>query len=419
MVWNGSEQDEQKIIDDAGGFAMACVPWQLGLKGNCRATNAVTRASVLYENSVIRAEGWGVLSTDGVDAPEKYGDYTVNLTARDCLVEITGESGYGSYSIGACKNVFDRCKMNIPDYALIVANEYASGEFINGTTANSGRFGVMRHQNQGDVLKVKDSTLNTGMATFLIKGCYPVIEVENSVLNSGNKVILQLMDSDDPGMGAYMAEIATAATEKIGSHDNASSNFEPVVMFGKKIERCCTDARASFRNMEITGDTYNSTTNASAVGMVMPEPEDGAPGGPPGAPPEMQGEPGEPGGPGGFVPPPPSTESPINLILDFDNTVITGVLSSSESKHSVSVIRRENLIELGQVTNTVKPAVNNGLIVTLGNGTMWNVIGECFLTALTLDDSSGISGAVMYVDGVRTDIVPGSYRGTINLVPIG
>lgn len=413
MAYGGQKDEEQKIRDVAVGFAMTGVPWVLGLTGSSRATNVVSRASVTYEDSVIRAEGWGVLSTDAVDVPEKPGDYSVRLTARNSLVEITGVSGYGSYSIGPCKNTFDHCEINVPDYALIVANEYASGEFINGTIVNSGRFGVMWHQNQGGVLKVKNSTFNTGLASFLVKGCYPVIEVENSVLNAGNKVILQLMDTDDPGLMADMIEPDTAVAEKIDSHDNAAPNYADAIMFGTVYENYCTDMSASFKDMKIAGDFYNSTKNASGVGMVMGE-------GKPGEHPEGPEESGEPGG---FMPPPVSTKSPINLILEFDNAAITGVISASSAKHAVPVITEENRIELGQVTNTACPAVNNGVILTLKNKSAWVLTGECFLTALAIDSSSSISGAggkvaALYIDGVQTDIAPGTYKGNIKLVPM-
>lgn len=46
---------------------MRRVPWMLGLRGNCRATNLADYADALYEDCTITSEAWGVMSTDGVD----------------------------------------------------------------------------------------------------------------------------------------------------------------------------------------------------------------------------------------------------------------------------------------------------------------------------------------------------------------
>lgn len=409
MVYGGTEAEENRLKESSRGFVLTSVPWMLGLTGNSRATNVVSRASVTYENSTIRGEKWGVLSTDGVDTPKTKGDCAVRLTARKCLVEITGDSGYGSYSIGACRNTFDNCVFNCPDYALIIANETASGEFINHTVVNTKRFGVMWHQNQGGRLIVKDSEFNTGMTTFLVKACYPVIEVENSVLNSGNGVILQLMDLDDPGMGPEDVIVDTAVAVKDMSHNNTEANYQDTKIFSFNYENYCTDMKASFKNMELKGDFYNAVTNACGVGTLMPE-TDGNSELPPGAPPE---------GPGGeFVPPPHSTEKPINMILSFNNVKLTGVISASAAKHGVSQISGSNRIELGQVTNTVCPAVNNGVIVNLANGSKWTVTGDCHLTSLTIENNAIIEGGdgkkvVMTVDGVHAAIEDGSYKGNI------
>lgn len=412
MVYNGPDSDADRLKASGGNAVMTEVPWVLGLTGNSRATNIVSRASITYENSTIRAEGWGALSTDGVDTPKNKGEYAVRLTARDCLVEITGEHGYGSYSIGACRNIFDNCVFNIPDYALIVANEIASGEFINNTVVNSGRFGVMWHQNQGGILAVKDSRFNTGMATFLAKACYPTIEVENSVLKPENGVIIQLMDIDDPGIGADSVVVDQSVAVKDDTHDNTIINKQNINMLGQTYEDYCTDMTASFKNMDISGDFYNSTTNACPVGMVIPDVAEGGSNTPPGAPPE--------GANGEFVPPPPSTNSPVNLVLSFEKVNLTGVISASTARHAVSVITPSNRTEIGQVENTVCPAVNNGVIVTLDAGSKWTVTGDSYLTSLTIKAGAELIGAngakvIMTVDGTIVPIVPGSYTGNIQI----
>lgn len=421
IALGGTDEEAEVRAQAVGG--MTCVPWMLGLSGNNRATNVVGSGTAIYENCTIRAERWGVLSTDGVDSPKRFGEYRVNLTARDCLIEITGESGYGSYSIGACRNIFDHTTFNVPDYALIIANEYAGGDFVNGSVVNSDRFGVMWHQNQRGVLNVEDSAFNTGQSCFLIKGCYPDIRVARSKLSAKNGVILQMIDSDDPGMGNPEFRENGEPAEKVGGHDVTAENFANCSIFGMERAQYPTDARAVFRDMSIEGDFYNAINRPARVGMVLPEGMnpfaashgDDGPGGPP------AGGPGGPGEPGGHGHPPPmaaSTELPVNLSLGFENCAVKGVISASIARHNVDVINPGNRIELGQVTNTASPVVNNGVLLSLDKSSKWTVTGLCYLSRLDIAEGAVIEGvdgrpAKLTVDGAETAISSGSYKGDI------
>jgi len=374
---------------------METVPWVLGLVGNNRMMNTAGWGEILYENCKVSSESWGTLSTDDVVAPSYFGQYTMKVTARNCDIRITGNSGYGSYSIGACYNKFDNCRISVPTYALIVADEYAGGELCNGTVVNSDRFGVMWHANQGGVLNVSNSTLNTGLTTFLVKGTYNTINVDRSNINAGNGIILQLMDSDDPGMGAAKSVVDTAVPVKDAKHDVTAANRHDDKLFSFT-ENLITDLQANFSNMTINGNFYNSTTNA------------------------------------------PVNKNPYatrkyfckNMILCYDNVKMKGVVSSSSARHSrVETINGEKIITaehydwLGMLENTPSRAVNNGVLVTLKNGTSWTVTGVCYLTALTIADASSIVGAdgskpSMTLNGVETPIVAGTYKGDIVINPV-
>lgn len=426
MVYGGSDQEEAELRSTCPGVMLSSVPWMLGLHGSARATNAVSSSTVTYESSTIRAEGWGVLSTDGVANPKEKGTCAVNLTAKNCLVEITGDSGYGAYSIGACKDVFDGCTIRVPDYAMVVANETAGGVFRN-TMVKSDRFGVMWHQNQGGKVELKDSVFHTGKTAFLVKSCYPQIDVRSSVVRADNGVILQMMDLDDPGMGPQEVFVDQAVPEKVEDHDLTKVNRQDVKMSGFTYEDHATDLLASFSDMSLQGDFYNAITNACGVGMLAADPPEGGnddvPPGAPSAPPEEGDTPpgAPPSGPdGGFVMPPPSTERPINMVLTLSNVRLQGVISAAVSKHAVSRICPDNREELGMVTNTVCPAVNNGVLVTLDRGTTWEITGTSYLTRLEIAPDAKVVGAdgkalTMTVDGVETAVVPGIYVGNICL----
>ena len=404
---------------------MICVPWVLGLLGNNRATNVLDSADVTYENSTIRAERWGALSTDGPSDPSHYWRHMLHLTTKNCDVEIFGGSGYGSYCIGAGYNRFFDTRFKVPDYAEVIANEIASSDFF-GCTVDSARFGVMWHQNQGGLLHVKDSTFNTKKAAFLVKGCYPEILVENSTLNCAEGVVLQLMESDDPGLGPKEVVVDTAVPVKVEDHDTTKINFHDGYMYNKDAANLCTDLRVTFRNMELKGDLYNATTNAVGVGSYNPNPMPPMDMMPPegGDMPEMppMAPPGEDDG--DFVPPAfhsePSTCYPINMAVMLENVQYAGVISAATGKHSCEKISKANLTELGQLTNTPTPVINNGVIVKVDFGTVWTVTGTCYLSSLQIIDGSSLVGAdgkqvVMTVNGEAEPVIPGKYTGNITL----
>ncbi|MFD7130947.1 hypothetical protein [Streptomyces sp. NPDC059894] len=84
-------------------------------------------------------------------------------------------------------------------------------------------------------------------------------------------------------------------------------------------------------------------------------------------------------------------------------------------------IDASNFQELGIVTNTVRPAVNNGVVVTLGSGSAWTVTGTSHLTSLTLAADAAVSAPrgrtlTATVDGTATTLAPGAtYTGAITL----
>ena len=405
----------------------ACMTYIGGGWGTTRAINVENDSSARFENCKITAKGWGVLSTDGISSPKEWRPVKTRLYVKDCDVAITGRYGYGSYSIGDCTNIFDHTKMYSPDVAYKVANELAGGQFINGSQITGGRFGVMFQSNQGGDLIIKDSTLRSGRTSFIARQCFPNIYCENAVLQAGNNVILQIFDSDDPGFGKAEYEVDKEVPVKDPDHDVTKANYHPMSIWGFPQEKWCTDLQATFKDMTIYGDFYNGITNAKKP-MMMPGM--GAPGGKPGGP----GGPGAPGGPVGEKPPMPSgapggnkpagmpgmnmKNYPINLVLTLDNVKLEGVVSASRAKHSVSKISGENRREIYQVYDTPCPVVNNGVIVTLKNGSVWTVTGKSYISALHIDETSTIRTpdgcpVKLVVNGEEIPYAPGDYTGDI------
>jgi len=368
---------------------MKSVPWMLGLAGNCRATNVLgDNTKATYINSSVAAEGWGVLSCDDCS--------NIKLNAINSDISITGKSGYGAYVIGDAKDTFYGSDIKVPDYALIVTGgtgNFGASSMSNlnklntdqalgltssdlksikerQTTVKSGRFGVMWHG--AGTVNVQDGTIfDTKETTFLVKGTSANVNVDGSKgakIKSGNGVILQLMDNDDPGpvlgsdgipynTGVYYEP--TGAATKDTTHDTTT------VTEG-------TDTIANLSNIELKGDIYNAV------------------------------------------------RANKNLSINLDNAKITGVISASAAKHAIDTITSDDYLQLGEVTNTASAAVNNGMVVALTNGSNWTVTGNSYLTNLTIADGANITApkgykVTMRVDGTETSIAAGSYDGAIVL----
>lgn len=383
---------------------MRSVPWMLGLSGNVRATNLLgTNTKATYVNSYIGSEGWGVLSTDGCTTP--------TLTAINSTIEITGEAGYGSYGIGDATEYFLGCEMNVATYATIsrgsflyygdsnkdkvadlntslglgLTEDELAALRVKQTIVNSGRNGIMWHG--GGTLDISGGTVfNTAETVLVDKGQVITVTVDGSEgaqLNAGNGIIFQLMDDDDPGP-------VMPAMTNTGVYNDPTDTASPDASHDIYTVTPSADAVATFANIALAGDFYNSTRG----GIVQ--------------------------GPFG----PPSSVS-RNLCLTFENATVTGTITSSTATHAVASIGADDWREIGNITNTAAPAVNNGVIVSLTKGSEWVVTGTSYLTSLTIEWGSSLSAPAGYkvalkLGGKPMLPKPGTYTGqvVVEVVPL-
>jgi len=396
--------------------------WMLGLFGDVRAVQYVGYFDNVYDNVTIKSAGWAIVSVDDIDPPtvdaiknagvlsafdektgygENSGDGLLDLyfwsgrhTIKNSDLSILSiedggwGDGYGAYSIGANLNIFDHTTVSNVTYGGILANEYASVSYVNGAEVNSNRFGVYSHSNKGGVINVDDSTMNTKEAVFLIKsasgGFGPnatMVDVTDSYLNNtGNGMILLVMDNDDPGMGSalYGVDGKTVIDQKIdivdkvatkdaqhdltAEYDYQTSQFmgaDATYMFNTNVVaefKDCNDETA------IEGDFFNALTGAQ------------------------------------------------NLVLHFNNSEVEGVISSATTKHDVDIIlksmkitdadyekngiRYGNRNNLGDVDATATKTVNNGVIVYLENGSLWEVRDTSYISKLVVSKDSKVEGTI-------------------------
>ena len=368
----------------AGGANMLTVPWRLGLTGNVRATNVIgANTTATYINSAISSEEWGVLSTDSVS--------NSRLTTINSSVAITGDSGYGTYADGKTQqDLFLGTDFDVATWVAISTGSpvvFADSteevvaalntELELGLTNDelaviepracalaSRGFGVMWHSGDGGSVDISGgTTFSTAETMFLDKAVQMSITVDGSQgaeLHAGNRVLVQIMETDNPGSinGVY--------TEPTGDPDRDTA-------FDTTAEHTA-DATASFTGIELQGDFYNAMRTGK------------------------------------------------NLVLSFDgDSRVEGVISATASRHAVSTITSAEWEQLSHVTNTPQPAINNGVIVKLGAGSVWTVTGTSYLTKLVVDADAVVQAPsgkslTLTVDGTATALDPGAtYSGALTL----
>lgn len=361
------------------------VPWMLGIVGNVRATNLAGNGTAYYNNTHVKAQGWGCLSTDDVT--------NTRLYAENCLIE-TVESGYGAFTLGNNISTFSKCTFNVADYGMI--SQDGDGIFTDGTVVNSGRFGVMYFGSDAYLTIDKGSQFNTKSTVIQIKGGSTDIVVDNAKLNPENGIILQMMANDDPYMSSMSgggpgggapqggppgggdmpggAAGAPAGAPQGGGMPGGALGAQDGTSSPSK------DVNATFSNMSLKGDIINAYTASG------------------------------------------------DLTVNFKNAIITGAITTSTIEHPLGPNGEEVTMEhpelyylIGEVTNTYCATDEKfGVSVSLDADSSWVVDKTSYLTVLTIADSAAISApegysVTMTVDGFKKAIKAGIYKGKIVL----
>ena len=133
-------------------------------------------------------------------------------------------------------------------------------------------------------------------------------------------------------------------------------------------------------------------------------------------------EPGEGGAPGGEMPPmempsmgamPPMPEPKWYFVPEKDETGKAKVIGTEKLIPTEGSIISADATMLGGLTNTAAPTVNNGVWVSLKNGSTWTPVGKSYLTRLEVSADSKINGTVT-VDGAEVAVEAGKvYTGEI------
>ena len=391
VVKNSSIDCKNGVLpaDDPWGTSgeMRSTLWISGMKGNVRATSVLGEdTQATYINSSIASGGWGVLSTDGTK--------NVYLNAINSKVSLKGEEGYGNYNDPDAHVAYYGCEFDMATFASAIGSGDVyygdcSSEVVadlnekfdlgltadeikaipsKATVINSKKYAVMWHRSGNPLTVDGGTTFNTAKTTFIISGVPAVLNMDGAKganINPGNGVIIQVASDDQPegmgrGDGGY--EEPKTAPQPIAGFDNTSVKDA---------------ATANFSNISLKGDFYNSV----GWGKLTDK---------------------------------------LNMVLNLKNSKIAGVISASESHHPSPQITKVNQSDFHSITDTVQPAVNNGVIVNLADGSTWTVTGTSYLTSLIIADGSTVtapegSKVTMTVNGVKKEIKPGKYSGKITL----
>lgn len=393
----------------------------------------------------------------------------------------TQRSGYGTYVIGSADEQFLGVTMNVGTYGSIFTG--GSGTYTNLeagktyelmdangelsetyeatedkiTTINSDTFGFMSHQGEDTINLENGTVVNSGYASLLIKNTQgdTTINVKNGVqLNPENGILMQVMDNDDSTTGMDTATFSFNTTHE----EPAGWPSENGSVSSEASDAAETTEAGDMGGMVAADGTM--TPPEGAEGGMMP-PDGGE--GPMGPPPE--GGPGGPGGPGGGM---GGSSGPVVNHLNVESTelsgdiyngsgyygqtavgvevnlgtdaVLNGAVAQTETIHTDAINYTSKVLpegtsaeEAGQVTSftiaeyynighVANRFYNNGdntLAVNLTDNAVWNVTGDCLLSALSIADTAAVQGAngtvTMTVDGTETELAPGEYEGEIRL----
>ena len=284
------------------------VPWVLGLHGTLRSTNVLDQSVTTYYNCKVESDGWGVLSVDFCENAYH------SIINTDAVIPADSKygSGYGAYILNSTHSLFLGVHIDVPDVGfaaggsqkhiivgpssqkllekkkkpLALLKKELGGSFASvperPTIVRAGRFGGMWHHKAEGIWDFYPTTvIEAGDTAFLIKSDdrinNPTIRCDGVTVTAPR--IVHLMQSDDPGMGNRLHDPCWAPCAEFVGKIEKDKQYDLADADAKENARC------EFKNMTLAGDFYNTR------------------------------------------------RKPQNLVLTFDGTDVTGVISSGTYSH--------------------------------------------------------------------------------------
>ena len=410
--------DNENYTSNWSAPMLQCVPLALGLYGSMRATCCYGSATLSFYDSLVVSDVWAVLSTDsgsgtlnatdtvaavGVQTDPAEADIAATVNGAEYGVDIYGTEdgcGYVTYCDGFDDNFFG-CSFYAPDYLAIITGgtfDFTSSENQRGY-GWSDRIGFMSHGNgytavlshsDFDVADALYSVMSTGAVDITLED----VTVNYTKQNPWGGVLFQFMDTDDTGTDANDMEMdildLTYEEYLANTPDSNGASGEGTVK------------TVTIRDSAVTGDIYNSigsSNNASTLAKY-----DGST---------------------NYL----SSWSVSTVDVTLDNATLDGVISTSYAQHcdengepivgqfffnktgepmDGTADNTYNYLAARRVINTVAYNGLGRVVVTLENGAVWNVTGECIVNELNVGEGCTVNG-----------IVTENADGTLTVAPAG
>ncbi len=388
-------------------------PFGLGIQGNIRASLACGAGQNVFENSLIASNGWAVLSTDSgrsgadalisnasvavvgyvVDADDDRADFTCEVGGDTYGVAVGryGEtSGYIAYADAGVLDYAYGSAWYSPDYLGIITTGTIT--MADGGYGWSGRIGFMSHSGGGSS---GHGTLNVSDSSFDIQDAFAVTQLSGTYSTS---TTLDNVDISLAGSGADILYIQLNSDDNAGGPGNTSNTLTDLTYD----EYLAQSAPASGEPSENFSDL--NVSDSVVQGNIFNA----------------------------------ATDDGVGLVVNLDNAEIDGAISSAWTYHvdADGSALDSPVIDCDYYTGTrdgangvydytmylrvnaePAPTVNNPVTLNMANGSRWMVTGTNYLASLTIDETSSVlgMGVTMTVDGVETEIAPGTYTGEIVL----
>lgn len=408
---NNSRMSNRSPAAELGSWS-----WGISVRGTNRLCQLADDAEVHYNGCELTSNGWGVLSVDGSNYAKMF--------VKDSNLTLTGprSHGYGIFCIGPTPISIDNSHLDVNGFPIMMMGMERKGAVTlkNGSLITGRRYGVHLTSDSGSTLTVQDSAICTDKSAIVAKNANTNIVLKNATIQAGNDVLVQMMDTDDPGLAGEFIDVSMYAT------------MEDEYMPGRDLTSAdpMTDLFVTVEDSDLFGNLYNSSTNLPRLaskkkpagipkrpGIVPPGrlagsiPSGDGPAAPP-PPPNVDSMKGAGDGP--MMMPKMGAPEPKNMKVVLKNSTLTGAISAAKQRYKdgIAYIDETTREELCNVTQTPAPAVNNGVIVVLEQGAVWNAVGTSYLTSLTIGEGALLSG-VLTVDGAVVDAPAGTYTGKI------
>lgn len=412
--------------------AITEVPWVLGLYGTLRATNLIGKADIVYYNTSVEANGWGVYSTDGG------ANHTLINTYGFIDENGVFGSGYGTYALGLNVNylgieldtptygIVARCGFNmmestmenldkVDNDAMAMLKKELGGDY-RGIEARrnrvTSRYGVMSHGAKDGTFDISGTDFHVDNTAFLLKDAYMNINVTDTVFNFNNLpegeygTILHAMKSDDAGIAMYAYDNCWAICSTFLYADPAPVEVK-------------NEVNAIFTGETLRGNFYNTMGNGGRVNLVF----DGT---------KLDGAITSASyihkkasyyivdnGNGGYTAVDAEGKAYVTLRKTgmfpgseyyYPETDKDGNFVYSGEAHDLSLIIGycifyDDAGYLNEVDITPKQAINNPVYIELKNGALWDVAEASYIAGYTMDETSKINGVI-------TELADGTYMAS-------